>query len=396
MAVGSLYPSCSNQDPGAILLHSIINITIGFLIGPCITIAELAWFQTKGKRMQFLPYLLLQTGFYVVVINASVIGVSAVHQALFHGTGLAETFASEQIRDLMYGRAFLKVNAYSLAMIFFINFVRQVNRMLGQNALKNFLTGKYHKPVEENRVFMFLDLKSSTQIAEKLKNKALPRVPERFLSTSPRPSWKAGAKSTSMRATRWWHSGETGERFRRRIIVIDRHTWRAYRTMSGNTGSSPSSRPGSITAGGDGRRETRRRLPRGHRQHRIEDTHRATVNKNLLLSGEPLRNISLSGSLTPERMGRIRLKGKEKEINSIRWRKRRDDESWHSKGTCGWTKHPHGSQPETIDGPSADDLGNWIHPVPCTLTPPTPSFSFALLPQCWVASRRAMKSHADQ
>ena len=199
MAVGSLYPILfESRDPGAILLHSIINgVTIGFLIGPCITIAELAWFQTKGKRMQFLPYLLLQTGFYVVVINASVIGVSAVHQALFHGTGLAETFASEQIRDLMYGRAFLKVNAYSLAMIFFINFVRQVNRMLGQNALKNFLTGKYHKPVEENRVFMFLDLKSSTQIAEKLKNKALPRVPERFLSTSPRPSWKAGAKSSA-------------------------------------------------------------------------------------------------------------------------------------------------------------------------------------------------------
>jgi hypothetical protein len=38
------------------------------------------------------------------------------------------------------------------------------------------------------------------------------------------------------------------------------------------------------------------------------------VSKNLLLSGDVLKNVTLSNSLTPERMGRIRMKGKEKEI----------------------------------------------------------------------------------
>lgn len=47
-------------------------------------------------------------------------------------------------------------------------FYSEVSDNLGQNILSNFLTGKYHRPIEEERVFMFLDMKSSTTIAENL------------------------------------------------------------------------------------------------------------------------------------------------------------------------------------------------------------------------------------
>lgn len=40
----------------------------------------------------------------------------------------------------------------------------------GQSNLLNFLTGRYQSPVLEDRVFLFMDLKSSTTIAEKLGN----------------------------------------------------------------------------------------------------------------------------------------------------------------------------------------------------------------------------------
>ena len=39
---------------------------------------------------------------------------------------------------------------------------------MGIEVLHNFLTGKYHTPIEENRIFMFLDMNSSTTIAENL------------------------------------------------------------------------------------------------------------------------------------------------------------------------------------------------------------------------------------
>lgn len=64
---------------------------------------------------------------------------------------------------------------YALGLAFFlsvsINFVIQMNRLVGQNVLKNFISGTYHKPKEEERFFMFLDLESSTRIAESLGNK---------------------------------------------------------------------------------------------------------------------------------------------------------------------------------------------------------------------------------
>ena len=51
------------------------------------------------------------------------------------------------------------------------NFFIQLNRLLGPGVLLKFLIGKYYTPSEEERIFMFLDIKSSTQIAEKLGHK---------------------------------------------------------------------------------------------------------------------------------------------------------------------------------------------------------------------------------
>lgn len=45
-------------------------------------------------------------------------------------------------------------------------FILQISDKLGQGVLINFLLGKYHHPKEEVRIFMFLDLKSSTKYAE--------------------------------------------------------------------------------------------------------------------------------------------------------------------------------------------------------------------------------------
>ena len=47
-------------------------------------------------------------------------------------------------------------------------FYSEISDNIGQYVLLNFFTGKYHHPVEEERIFMFLDMKSSTNIAEKL------------------------------------------------------------------------------------------------------------------------------------------------------------------------------------------------------------------------------------
>jgi adenylate cyclase len=47
-------------------------------------------------------------------------------------------------------------------------FILHVSDKFGQGVLLNFILGKYHHPIEEKRIFMFMDLKSSTTYAEKL------------------------------------------------------------------------------------------------------------------------------------------------------------------------------------------------------------------------------------
>lgn len=57
---------------------------------------------------------------------------------------------------------------YILSIDFFMVVLRQVNLLLGNKKLAKLLMGMFYHPREEERIFMFLDLQSSTRIAEKL------------------------------------------------------------------------------------------------------------------------------------------------------------------------------------------------------------------------------------
>jgi adenylate cyclase len=49
-----------------------------------------------------------------------------------------------------------------------VQFVLQMNRIIGANVLRYFVAGVYHQPKLEDRIFLFLDLEGSTQLAERL------------------------------------------------------------------------------------------------------------------------------------------------------------------------------------------------------------------------------------
>ena len=55
---------------------------------------------------------------------------------------------------------------FYLLMTLLISFINQVNKKYGPGVLIPLILGKYQNPVEEERIFMFMDLKSSTSIAE--------------------------------------------------------------------------------------------------------------------------------------------------------------------------------------------------------------------------------------
>jgi len=63
---------------------------------------------------------------------------------------------------LLYALPFFAVVALTM------QFVVQMNRIIGANVLGYFMAGVYHRPTAEERIFLFLDLEGSTQLAERL------------------------------------------------------------------------------------------------------------------------------------------------------------------------------------------------------------------------------------
>ena len=57
---------------------------------------------------------------------------------------------------------------YSFLMGFMITFIRSAHKKFGTRVFVNTLLGKYQEPTEEERVFMFVDLRHSTRLAEEL------------------------------------------------------------------------------------------------------------------------------------------------------------------------------------------------------------------------------------
>ena len=63
---------------------------------------------------------------------------------------------------------FFLLGVYYFFMTLVISFVNQVNKKYGPGILIPLLLGRYRNPKEEDRIFMFMDLKSSTTTAEQL------------------------------------------------------------------------------------------------------------------------------------------------------------------------------------------------------------------------------------
>lgn len=54
---------------------------------------------------------------------------------------------------------------------FLFNFLKGVRKKVGKGNFRGWLLGMFNKPMEQERIFMFIDMKSSTTIAEKLNHK---------------------------------------------------------------------------------------------------------------------------------------------------------------------------------------------------------------------------------
>ena len=78
---------------------------------------------------------------------------------------------SQKIFDILLGfisdYSFWSSVIYTGIILDIALFYSEIETFIGKSVLMNYL-GKYHKPIQEKRIFMFLDMKSSTAIAEQI------------------------------------------------------------------------------------------------------------------------------------------------------------------------------------------------------------------------------------
>jgi adenylate cyclase len=146
----------------------IKGVIAGFLITFIIGVLEFFVFQKQFNKLKFSIILLIRTVCYVIAISISVITVWVIHESSVNDESVFTTLSGSDFKHFMVKGDFPKILVFAIIVGFLINFFTQINSLLGKNVLWNYLTGKYHNPKEEERVFMFLDLSSSTTIAEKL------------------------------------------------------------------------------------------------------------------------------------------------------------------------------------------------------------------------------------
>lgn len=147
------------------LVNGIIN---GMVIGSVGAVFENYVFQIRFRKLNFLTVLLIRSLFYATLVSVTVTIEIKAYRLVRYGISLTEFSTDSGFMEFLIGGEFLSILAFAVVGSFFINFLRQINRLLGQNVLFNYLTGRYHKPIEEERIFLFLDMRSSTTIAERI------------------------------------------------------------------------------------------------------------------------------------------------------------------------------------------------------------------------------------
>jgi adenylate cyclase len=119
--------------------------------------------QTKIRRLALWKIISIKSVFYLAAVFLTEMFIVN----LFWFLGITEKNYYE-FNIIATPGLYVSFISYFLFSILFINFFLQMNRKIGPGNMFKLLLGRYHQPREEKRIFMFLDLVSSTRIAEQL------------------------------------------------------------------------------------------------------------------------------------------------------------------------------------------------------------------------------------
>lgn len=145
--------------------HFLTPSVAGFSIGVILYLLEFSFFsRLKGHTRKWI--FLIRFGIVTLVIISSTIVIQTTVNMLMYYDSFR--CALEGSLNLIGTEIFFSVFLYMILLWIALNFFRELGNRFGHGIIINYLSGKYREPVEEDRTFMFIDLNSSTSIAELL------------------------------------------------------------------------------------------------------------------------------------------------------------------------------------------------------------------------------------
>jgi len=150
--------------------HTLVEFTeagsISILIGLFLGILEEFVFNRIFQKISFLVVTIIRSLLYALLISIVLclvlsIEISYVEQINY----------SDAVFEYLYSPLFQRDFLYSFLFIILILLIFQVIMLIGRANFFRLILGLYHRPREISRIFMFVDVKGSTSIAEKLSNK---------------------------------------------------------------------------------------------------------------------------------------------------------------------------------------------------------------------------------
>ena len=164
------HPDCSFRN--SLLLNTGAAVLGGFSGG-----SLLVFF--INEKLQEKPYwitvLSVAISFVIIIVFISII-VSMILAPLSTGKPLNDPVSQQAFKNFLFDLGHVKNLVVWSVVVALTQMTLQVNDKFGQGVLWNFIQGHYNIPREETRIFMFVDLISSTNIAEKLGNEKYHRL----------------------------------------------------------------------------------------------------------------------------------------------------------------------------------------------------------------------------
>lgn len=162
----NLYPAINHVYD----LHTTLRVTplSAFIIGLLFGSIEVLFLNTLFVSRPFWQKLVCKTIVYLFVIFILLMIISFSMNSITLNLSLYHPDVIQSSVQFTAYFGFWSFFIYSGVVTMLTLFISEVCDYLGGSVFNNFFTGKYHQPKEEERIFMFLDMKASITIAEQL------------------------------------------------------------------------------------------------------------------------------------------------------------------------------------------------------------------------------------